>query len=107
MMESQAAELKRPQYSQQTSRTLSRSVKQLFPESVVVRRKGLVVKLPGLTPSRKERTNQSSVSSANQRPHCVPWRHLVSGGRPGTKFRKLGGNKIDQIRSYVDILVNM
>jgi len=109
MMESQAAEQKRPQYSQQTSRTLSRSVKQLFPESVAVKKKGLVVKLPGMTPSRKERANQSSVLSisANQRPHCVPWRHLVSGGRPGAKYRKLEGNRIDQIQSYIDILVNM
>ena len=41
------------------------------------------------------------------RGHGIQWRHLVSGGRLGAKFRRADENRIDKIFSYVDILASI
>ena len=105
----------RPQYSQQSSvtsnnplpRVMSRAVKEMFPESSPVRRpRGHTVRLPGL--SATSRSRRMTVTAADTaRPHLVTWRHLVSGGRLGTKCRRAEGNRIDKVFSYVDIIVSI
>ena len=105
----------RPQYSQQSSvtsnnplpRVMSRAVKEMFPESSPVRRpRGHTVRLPGLpATSRSRRMTVTAADTA--RPHLVTWRHLVSGGRLGTKCRRAEGNRIDKVFSYVDIIASI
>ena len=103
MMESQAAEQKRPSYSHQSSRsyTLSRSVKELFPDSVVIRKRGFTVQLPGMHPSSSTPSGRIKKTTPIK-PSCIPWRHFVTGGRAGAKYRKQTG--IDRTRSYIDII---
>jgi len=87
----------------------SRYVREVFPEAGPVRRlRSLVIQLPLMssvnTPvrSRRETGAVGDVSKYN----CVPWRHLVTGGRVGNKLRRADSNKIDKLCSYVDIFAS-
>ena len=108
----------RPQYSQQSSvtsnnpmtRVMSRALKEVFPESSPVRRpRGHTIKLPGLSATCRSRrmTMTGAEAGLAGRGHGIQWRHLVSGGRLGAKFRRADENRIDKIFSYVDILASI
>ena len=105
----------RPQYSQQSSvtsnnpmpRVMSRALKEMFPDSSPVRRlRGHNIKLPGLSATSRSR-RMTITGAETQRHPQVQWRHLVSGGRLGTKFRRADGNRIDKVFSYVDIIASI
>lgn len=103
----------RPHYSQQSSvtsnnpRVMSRALKEMFPEGSPVRRpRGHTIRLPGL--SATSRSRRMTIPGAETTRHpLVQWRHLVSGGRLGTKFRRADGNRIDKVFSYVDIIASI
>ena len=107
----------RPQYSQQSSvtsnntmpRVMSRAVKEMFPDVSLVRLspRGHTVRLPGLSATPRGRGRTQTSAPETPRPQLVQWRHLVSGGRMGTKFRRADGNKIDKVFSYVDIIASI
>ena len=87
----------------------SRSVREVFPEAAPVRRfKNLVIQLPLMSSvntnviSRRETGVIGDMSKYN----CVPWRHLLTGGRVGNKLRRADSNKIDKLCSYVDIIAS-
>jgi len=107
----------RPSYNQQQSTTstfsnsrhvvISRTVKELFPEvSPVKRNKAMVIQLP-LIPSTNRPRRVTGGLGDNTKYNCVQWRHLVTGGRMGTKYRRMEGSKINRIPSYIDIVTNV
>ena len=88
-------------------RVMSRALKEMFPQGCPVRRpRGHTIKLPGL--SATSRSRRMTITGAETPKHpLVQWRHLVSGGRLGTKFRRADGNRIDKVFSYVDIIASI
>ena len=104
----------RPNYVQQQSVTsthsnnsynrhfnISRSVRETFPDITPVRRnRNISIQLPLIPSNHRPGKGTSDTSKYN----CVTWRHLVTGGRVGTKYRRAEGNKINKICSYIDIM---
>ena len=90
-------------------RVMSRAVKEMFPDVSLVRLspRGHTVRLPGLSATPRGRGRTQTSAPETPRPQLVQWRHLVSGGRMGTKFRRADGNKIDKVFSYVDIIASI
>ena len=95
-------------YSNIKHQNPSRSVRETFPDAAPVRRlRNLVIRLPLMSsvtpsPARSRRVTSGTVDLAKY--NCVPWRHLVTGGRVGSKLRRADSNKIDKLCSYVDII---